>query len=292
MTILFVSVILIMAAIFHFLPEWTRPDIFFTVTVEPAFRRTEAGRAILKRYRFLVWIWALSCIALRLPARSIAVVEIVPLLGWLGALLLARRQTLRYAAAPDPILEIDLSAPQETLPGGLLAFLLPLGLLVVLALWTVDYTIAGIHAAMCAMLILFAWGILHWSRRIATAGPRAVAERRFRRLCAGYLLVSTWLMSAQAWVLQLKPPAAVQYGWFALMGATIVTFVVLLIRLGQGGSHAALETAAGPPAGDRNQIPAGNGASFITTPLILPCSWKSDSASATRSISAAAGPGR
>ena len=35
MTILLIAAILGMTAIFHFTPDWTRPDIFFTVTVAP-----------------------------------------------------------------------------------------------------------------------------------------------------------------------------------------------------------------------------------------------------------------
>jgi hypothetical protein len=47
--------LLLLAAITHFLPVWTRPDIFFAVTIDPAFRRSEPARRTLRLYRTILW---------------------------------------------------------------------------------------------------------------------------------------------------------------------------------------------------------------------------------------------
>jgi len=39
----------------HFLPRFTRPDLFFGVTVDREFPNSEQGRRLLRRYRVGVW---------------------------------------------------------------------------------------------------------------------------------------------------------------------------------------------------------------------------------------------
>jgi uncharacterized membrane protein len=84
--------------------------------------------------------------------------------------------------------------------------------------------------------MLMAWGILHWSRRPATA-----EGRRFRRLTVQLIVMVGYWMAALAWLALLAPGKA---SW--MLGAVlaiVAAYVVLMTR--------ALRHAAATPAGDR-----------------------------------------
>lgn len=51
--------ILLIAAFFYVLPVLTRRDIFFAVTVDPAYRKTDEARRSLQEFRIAVWIHSL-----------------------------------------------------------------------------------------------------------------------------------------------------------------------------------------------------------------------------------------
>jgi len=54
-TMLFVLLLMLMGGLFHSIPGLTRPDLFFAVTVAPAFRGSSDAQRILRRYRAMVW---------------------------------------------------------------------------------------------------------------------------------------------------------------------------------------------------------------------------------------------
>ena len=263
MIILFAVPILLLSALFHFLPGWTRPDLFFAVTVDPAFRRAEAGRRILLRYRLILWSFTAGAAGLLL-ATGFEGMVLVQAAGFAIALAVARRQTFAHAVPPSAIVEVDLAAPPETLPGGPLVALLPVASLAVLALWAARnwdrlparlpvhwglhgpdrwiarttigvYGFVAVHAAICVGLGLLAWGILHWS-------PRAVDDRRFRRRNVWMILLISYFPAAQAWIVLLQP-AAMGLWWGGALTAVIAIFLILLVHSGQGNG--------GSPAGDR-----------------------------------------
>ncbi len=226
---------LLLASVFvHFLPEWTRPGLFFSVTVDPAFRETPAARRIIRFYRAILWSSAFLAIAL-FSATNRPVTGLVQAIGYLCALALARRRTLAHAVPANSTIEVNLVAPKESLPGGMLAIVLPFAALVALALWASRnwdrlpqrfpvhlgvngpnrwilrtpagfYGMLGVDAAVSLVFVLIAVGILHWSRRESTGGV-AVEERGFRRANLRILLLCACLPPAEAWIVVIQPAA-------------------------------------------------------------------------------------
>lgn len=250
--------LLALTAFSHFLPVWTRADLFFAITVQPEFRRTAAARSILRQYRLMLWIFAIPSIGLELATGLLIPAVLLQFVGFAIALTSARRQTKEHAAAPSPILEVDLAPPPETMPGGWFVALLPVASLFVLGYWAMRHwdrlparfpihwglngpnrwlerTTAGlygflaIHATVALGLAIFAWGILNWSRRGWT-GPPAEGERQFRKLNVQLLLVVNYLIAIQAW-LSLVDPSAIGLWWGLAIALVIVSYLVRLIRI-------------------------------------------------------------
>jgi uncharacterized membrane protein len=250
----------------HFLPEWTRPDVFFAVTIDPAFRRGGAGRHILRQYRMILWTTTVASVGLLLETGLLEMV-LLQIGGFLGALTLARRRVLGHAAPPPTTVEVDLRAPSEKFPGGALAALLPLVSPALLALWVsrhwtqlperipvhiglhgvdrwVPRTTAGVYgfigtqAALCMILVVSAWGVLHWSRRLSGLRADAARDRQFRRLNVHLLLAAAYFLAAAAWIALLKPAAAGLAGIGILLLVAIYCF--RLIRVSRS-----IPTAAG-----------------------------------------------
>ena len=249
----------------HFLPLWMRPELYFGVRVDPAFRDTEAGRLILLRYRLILWTSIAAALALAWKIRPEWAI-LLPVAGFLYAIVNAHRRTLAHAAPPATVVEVDLSAPVEKFPGGMLAMFLPIVLLSVLALWADRHfdqlppripTHWGLHGAnrwvmrthggvagylgVCALISLFfslfAWGIFQWSRRASVGGPASAAERRFRRRNAQLLLFAAWFVPAQAWLMLAQPTRA---GWAPVAAVTaIAIYLVVLVRYHQGAGDQA-----------------------------------------------------
>ncbi len=244
----------LIGAMLHFLPSWTRPDLFFAVTVEPAFRKTEAAGRILLRYRLVVWISVIAAIAFTpILGQWAAAIQVA---GFVCALADAHRRTRAHAVPRSTTVEVDLSTPAEKFPGGPLLIFLPIVFLSALALWAdrhwddlprrivvhwglngADRWIARTHGAVAGMLALdaavsllfalFAWGIFHWSRRSLVKGSRGLDERRFRRRTAQMLLLVSWFPVVQAWIALLRPPAFAV--WFLVAGT--IAFALLLIAV-------------------------------------------------------------
>jgi len=271
-------VILVFGFLLHMLPQLTRPGLFFAVTISPGLRESEEGRRILKRYRQILWSSTLAAIAVLLLVGAPLLAMALQAAGYVWAFLLSRQRTLRHAAAPDPILELDLDAPPERLPGGAVISLIPIGALGVLGLWASQHmdrlparmavhwglqgadrwvattrgTLLGllaVYALTCLLLAGTAWGLLHASRRIATSGPAARSERRFRRQIALMILLAEYLVIAPAVFALLAPTARVSMIWALAFTALMVGFGVVLLRAGQGGTRT-LPSPAAAPTGD------------------------------------------
>lgn len=256
--------LLLLTVFAHFLPAWTRRDIFFAVTIDPAFRRDRAGRHILRLYRTILWTTTIASIALLLST-GLWEMALVQVGGFLMALNLAHRRILAHAAALPTTVEVDLRAPSEKFPGGVLAALLPLVSSALLALWAsrhwsqlprriplhiglhgvdrwVTRTTAGVYgfiaaqAALSMIFVLSAWGVLHWSRRLSGQGTDAGRDRRFRRVNVHLSLVVAYLLAGEAWIALLKPIAAGLAG--AAMLVMIVVCFFLMIRLNRSTTAA------------------------------------------------------
>ena len=211
----------------------------------------------MQLYRTILWATAVATDAVLLST-GFEATALLTLAGFVVALGLAHRRVLVHAALLPATVEVDLGAPSEKFPGGVLAAYLPLVSSALLALWAsrdwsrlpqripvhfglhgpdrwVERTTAGVYgfiaaqAALSMLLMLTAWGILHWSRRISGQGTDAASDRRYRRVNVHLLLAVAYFLSAAAWITLLKPAAA---GWAG--GAVVLMIVVyyfILIRV-------------------------------------------------------------
>lgn len=144
--IFFVQILLV-AAVFHLLPAWSRPELYFAVTVPAGFRGTATAREIRDRYRR--WVAAGSTLALVLVAAAVpddsvglmVAAVFLQIAFALGAFLGARRRVRPHAhtpaeaeagapplgvgSRPDP----EIGSGVESLPGGAAGLLGPFLLL-------------------------------------------------------------------------------------------------------------------------------------------------------------------
>ncbi len=284
-----------LALLMHFLPGWTRPDLFFAVTVDPSFRATPEASWILKRYRLNLWAHAfvaaaavamgvIGGVALLAPAAVLYVI-----LGAIAALVGARRQVLPHAASPSAVREAALAPQRVQLPGGLAAWAGPFAILgcaaVVLALrwsgiparipvhWNAALqpdrwgarTAGAVYGALvtgafiCAVLLAIAWGIACWARRIDVRGAKARREERFRVAVLGILLAASYALAlAGSWqsLLPLREGQTPPVAFFLPLGLMLGVVLVGAIMLVRVRRES--YGASSPVAEGRDEAPVGD----------------------------------
>src|SRR5208282_3501442 len=108
MDLVLLLVILIVAALNHFLPRLTRREIFFSVTISSGYRETPEARKTMRRYRVAVWAHALIAISLVAASavQNLDWLKIAAIFWLVGgcfvAFLRARHETLPHAESPVP----------------------------------------------------------------------------------------------------------------------------------------------------------------------------------------------
>ncbi|HYL77570.1 MAG TPA: DUF5808 domain-containing protein [Bryobacteraceae bacterium] len=276
---LFAVPVLLMTVLFHVMPALTRPGLFFAVTVQPEFRRTPEGRRIVRRFHIFLWSCALIAVVLELTTGLALAAMLIQMAGCLGSFISAHAQARAYAVAPDAVVEVDLAAPPERLPGGPVAAFLPFAFIAAVGAWaalhwdslpprfpvhwgfrgadrwvaTTPSTVFGflaVQASLCLMLLGIAWGVLNWSRRISTAGPSATSERLFRHRILLWLIAAEYLLAAPACFAVFEPASKFLDIWLAAIAIGVMAILVTLLRAGQGGSRTSTATE-GAPIGDR-----------------------------------------
>ena len=264
----FVVLILLVGFLMFVVPRLTRPDLFFAVTVSPDFRRTVEGRRIKQRYQLIVVAATAAAVLIETLARTELAAILVQTGGAALGLIMAHGMTLPHAATVSRTIEIDIAAPAERIPGGAVALLLPPFSLAVLAAWVqfnwhrlpegfaVHWTLQGAdrwvtttpdsvhrfigeHIFLCLMLAAGALGIIYWSRRISTMGPRAERERMFRRHAIQLILVVEYFMAAPPWIALTGGSPKLMAVWGAALAIVVFALSLRLIRSGQGGSRSA-----------------------------------------------------
>jgi len=273
MPIVWIAIALLVGALQYAMPQLTRRDIFFSVTVTPEFRDTRPARKILAEYRrgiAIVTMFTLLLVAvashagMELAGAGLLMLE---LLADGACFIVAHRKTLAHASAPSSAREASLQA-QTTMPGLAALLVGPYLMLICAALLTrahwseipdpmpVHWDIAGnpngwmpktwlLYVGMtagelvlCLMLTFAIVGMLYFSRQIAASGARGREERRFRWIGIAALLAGSYLAAALAF-LPLSPRATFSFGGVTFFLAIMIVGSLELLRRGQGGTRVA-----------------------------------------------------
>ncbi|MGH9642655.1 MAG: DUF5808 domain-containing protein [Terriglobales bacterium] len=248
------------------------------MTVDPSFRNTDEARRVLRHYLVALSGSALVAGTIELVLHRPLIALIVCVIGICCALVASHRSVLPHAAACTTTIEVDLSAPRERIPGGLITGLLPFIVLLGVGLWAVPrldqlpsrlpvhwgfsgpnrwvvtssraiIVLLAQHAVICLVLIAAALGVLHLSRRISASGPAAASERQFRRRTVLLLLAVEYFAILPPIFSLMQAPALAMQVWSVALIVTIVAFVISLMRAGQGGAR--LAATGRSPIADR-----------------------------------------
>ncbi len=284
------------AAIFHMLPQWTRPDIYFAVTVSPPFRTTPEGRRILRNYRLQVWICTLGSFALiflaMAPERIYFLVagEILLIAGSFTAFIWARHKVLPHYQAPTTVREAALEPRPAHLPGGWLAQLGPFAILMAAAFWLrahwdqipmrfpvhwdingnpngwSDRTPQGVYgpllraAGIMAAMWLLAFGIVTHGRRVRPAVLSGPGKAEFmHRMLVALLVLQHGMAFMFAFMASL--PLFGMPGEAIILGVVtlfIAGVFVMISQLSRGG-QVPHSVAASSGKAMSSELPAGDG---------------------------------
>jgi hypothetical protein len=193
------------------------------------------------------------------------------------AFYLARRRTLPYSVLPTMIREADLHGHDRVVPGDWIAAAGPFVLLAGCAvfLWirgvetptrlingqTIEFgghtlpvyllTVTGLLTSMT----LVRYGLARWVRPVHAAGPEHARELKFRRTVSAIVLAAQYYVTLQAsWIMLAN--RQIRVVTFPLRFVFVLVVLVVLSRLGQGGSRALAKeqkssAASAEPVGDR-----------------------------------------
>jgi uncharacterized membrane protein len=245
-------------------------------------------------FGILAFLIALAASRIPEPNRQAVVTVAAFFLQGVGIFLAyyqARGRVLPHAVPPATIREAALVPREVRLPGGWLVQFPPFALLAATALWLhlhwsqipelfpihwgangqpnnwATRGFAGVYgplligAILCALMAFMAYAMLRWSRLIRVGGTAGEGERHFRLVVVSILVAAEYFLALLfAWTgllalshKQTGPPGVGLVLVFALAFTVIV--VVLLLRVGQGGSRlvgsAGAESGAVAPVGDR-----------------------------------------
>src|SRR5258708_3047415 len=273
------------AAGFWFLPRLTRPDLYFAVTVPRPFRDGREGKSILRRYRIeliVVLVLAFILFVAGIAWLGVGFTSAAPLIESAAAFIpfyRARQRVLPHAVAPTMIREAELHPVNHVIPGGWIAASGPFILLAGFAayLWIHGMPSDGSSSgqpggfpirslivyllstgAILGVQTLTLYGLVHWVRPVYAGGPERAHELKFRRTVSAIVLGAEYYVTIQASWIILAPRhnGLLTVGLLRLVFVFVLVVIVLLARLGQGGSrmptnHQRLSTTSTEPVGDR-----------------------------------------
>ena len=284
MLMFWVFMVLFIGALQYLMPDLTRRDIFFSVTVAPEIRATPAAHAILASYRRGIVIVTALALMLVIYATNRAMeigtagILMLQLLASNGFFVYAHHQMMAHASAPSSTREASL-APQPRIAGlgALLAgpyIMIACAALLTRAHWSeipdpmpVHWDLygnpngwmpktwhtfgllIGVETLLCVILTFSVIAMVYFSRQISATGARAREERRFRWIGIAALVAGGYLSAALAF-LPLNPRATFAFGGITFFLAIMTVFSLELIRRGQGGVRLA-PAGAGEVISDR-----------------------------------------
>ena len=272
-------------AVLWFMPRLTRPDLYFAVTVPPGFRDEPNGKLILGRYRtelILVSLLALLVYAAGIAWIGVGFVStglVIETVAGFVAFYRARNRVLPHAVQPTMIREAELREHDWIIPGGWAAVSGPFVLIALCSgvLWihgspqndlsaTVRAGASPVNGLIVyllsttgtlAGLSVVLYGLAHWVRPVFSGGPERAPELQFRRTVAAIVLGAEYYVAIQASWLILVPRShdLISLGLFPLLIVFVLVTIIVLVRLGQGGSRLVAAEKSSPasaiPVGDR-----------------------------------------
>ncbi|NOZ94720.1 MAG: DUF1648 domain-containing protein [Acidobacteria bacterium] len=276
----------LLGAFYAALPDLTRPALFFAVTVDPGFRRTRAGRAIVRGYRTVVLVVTAAglLVAWRFGRGFQGTAGVGVMVGVLavatGAFLWGRSRALPHAVAMPSVRQAVVAPRRVSLPGGPLAQAGPFLLMLATGGWLaasweriparfpVHWNASGVADAfasrspatvfgplltnllMCFVLLCLAVAISLSSRRIAVSGEQAASEGRFRRLVLLILLGAEYLVALMASLVAALPilgPRAERWTVPAVASLTLAFLAVAIFAMVRTGQGGS-RAGGGEPA--------------------------------------------
>jgi uncharacterized membrane protein len=269
----------------------SRPDLFFGVTVSPAFRNSPEALRIERNFRVHLWIHVaitllIAAVAARFNSAFFMLALVWFIVGSTAALGMAHKAAGPFAASPNPVREASLSTTRDSIPGGWIAALLPIAFLAACGIyasqhwdqiperfpihWGINgepngwahrspasvYGMLAFGAALCLLIAMMNSMIVR-SRRISATGDAAHTESRFRRVNAWGLLVTEYVAAITIGGVQLMAmlgnrPTGIPAIWVGITATVfVIVLLTLLFRMGQGGWRLASATNSGAPIGDR-----------------------------------------
>ncbi len=286
----------LLGAFYAILPDLTRPALFFAVTVDPTFRTTPAGRAIVRGYRTVVLAATVAgvLVAWRFGRGFQGMAGVWAMVGVLGvatgAFLWGRGRVLPHAAASPSVRQAVVVPRSVALPGGLLAQAGPFLLMIATAGWLaaswdrvparfpIHWNAAGVadsfvakgpaavfgplltNVLMCLVLLGVAVAISVSTRRIAATGEQAASEGRFRHLVLLILLGAEYLVAFIGSLVAALPILGTRVQRWTLpviVGVTVVFLGVVIVAMVRTGQGGS--RAAGRAPTDEAGAAAGDG---------------------------------
>lgn len=278
----FLLAMAVVGSIFWMVPEWSRPGLYFAVTVPPEFRKTPEAQRLLRSYRIQALVQVAISFALILAATPrhwalLIVGEIWLAIGPLIAFLRARERVMRHAVAPVSVREAVLAPRAAHLPGGWILQLGPFAVLLAVAVylrvhwsqiperfpvhWGMDgrpngwsaRTPMGVYGPLLAGMgiisgiALMTYGVLHHARVVRVPGSQRPRYDFAHRI--GFLLVAVECLLAIVFSLVGLLPLTGNAGAAPVLMVTIVMLAVVFPLAGWVNRGRAQEVSVTPPAG-------------------------------------------
>jgi uncharacterized membrane protein len=280
---LMLAVAAFVAWVFWSLPNWSRPGIFFSVTVVPSFRDSAEAARVVSRFRMQALLHVVIGFGLILAGAMLdrAVLLILGVLwlatGPLVAVSIAHAKALPHAVAHSTVREASLAPRPGQLPGGWILQLSPFALLLVTAAYVAAHwsqipdrfpvhwgvngmpngwstrTTMGVWgplyfgAGLVAVISLLAYAITHAARRLPASGgedPRRDHPQRMALVLLGVEFFVAAMLSLVALLPLTGSPGP------APMMITAVGIVVGVIFLSRWHRQGISNSAGSAPLGD------------------------------------------
>jgi len=285
---------LMQAVMFHLAPRLSRPGIFFSVTVDEAFATGREGRALLTRYRLIVWAAAAASIVVKLmsdsPIAFFMLTGLVTVAGF-GAWIWTYRQVRPHAVTATRVRAASLRPRDDSMPGGMWFAAGPFLLLAVTAqiiYMRLDQIPEGttknpfaplvIAGTMILMTTVLGFSIVRYTRQVAADGPAARAEQRFKNVQVLYLTVAAYIMAFIFSGLAIMPVFAItssfNVGSIAMLIPLFnIVMLVWMLRVGQGGQRGLSPEARSAIQGDATPDSAWKGGGLLYFNPSDPAIW-------------------